>query len=529
MSEFVDSVSGSTDATHSSHSAPNPVVSELISHLRDAAEIEQQFMCMYLYGAFSVKKRYVEGQFENSHNNADVLPPADLPKLEAARRWVSNIYAVARQEMEHLALVNNMLRAVGAAPCFARDNIQDIIAPQSGAADHIWKKYHLSAEGSAVFETDGEFFSSEEFLDKRETKAKTSCSCHEPVKFDFVFTPFTKSAAEAWTCMESPGYKELLKFGPELFANWCFTCKTVEPDSQDVTSDSYAGKINQLYTKIKDLFSQLSPDDYVTSADNQVSIIQQYDIYVFPVTDYASASQAIDLIVKQGEGNDASVDHQSHYRRFFDITQSYPTDSAPLYWNLIENPLESNIHEDYVNTKELFVLSNQAYELLVIILTALYALPQTPSAAPYLAPALKQEAFAPMMTMIIRSLSELLVQLKAGNNDARVASSFEISAEVKQLLLYPYQGMDKSNANHVFSNPKLKDELGNLNHILQRFTRFNDRLQKVELKDSDIANSTLIDWAKERLAYMKENSQRIQVNLSRINQTGIYSLLNSGE
>ncbi|HEX2047287.1 MAG TPA: ferritin-like domain-containing protein, partial [Acidimicrobiales bacterium] len=82
---------------------------QLVRALHDAAEIEQQLMCSYLYAAFSMKKDPDDG-----------CTPA---QLEYVRRWASVLYMVARQEMEHLSLVNGMLTAIGEPPFFSRQNI----------------------------------------------------------------------------------------------------------------------------------------------------------------------------------------------------------------------------------------------------------------------------------------------------------------------------------------------------------------------------------------------------------------------
>lgn len=80
----------------------------LIYTLDKAAQLEQLVMCQYLYAAFSMKDREDDG-----------LTPA---QLEATRRWRRELIHIAEQEMQHLALVQNLLTAVGAAPVFGRPN-----------------------------------------------------------------------------------------------------------------------------------------------------------------------------------------------------------------------------------------------------------------------------------------------------------------------------------------------------------------------------------------------------------------------
>ena len=65
-------------------------------------------MCQYLYAAFSLKQSAAEG-----------LTAAEA---EAVQRWRKHIFHIAAQEMLHLALVQNLLSATGAAPHLSRPN-----------------------------------------------------------------------------------------------------------------------------------------------------------------------------------------------------------------------------------------------------------------------------------------------------------------------------------------------------------------------------------------------------------------------
>jgi hypothetical protein len=80
----------------------------LIYTLGKAASLEQLVMCQYLYAAFAMKDREDDG-----------LTP---PQLEATRRWRRELFHIAEQEMLHLALVQNLLTAVGAASSLGRPN-----------------------------------------------------------------------------------------------------------------------------------------------------------------------------------------------------------------------------------------------------------------------------------------------------------------------------------------------------------------------------------------------------------------------
>src|SRR5215813_8826399 len=81
----------------------------LIYMLCQASELEHGIMCQYLFAACSLKQRADEG-----------LTPE---QLEAVTRWRRTIAHVATEEMLHLALVQNVLSAIGAAPHLTRPNL----------------------------------------------------------------------------------------------------------------------------------------------------------------------------------------------------------------------------------------------------------------------------------------------------------------------------------------------------------------------------------------------------------------------
>ena len=101
-------------ATRGGKAAPEaPFVIEhreaLIYMLCEAAELEHGIMCQYLFAAFSMKQSTGEG--------------LTAGELEKVTRWRKRIIHVATQEMLHLALVQNLLSAIGAAPHMTRPNL----------------------------------------------------------------------------------------------------------------------------------------------------------------------------------------------------------------------------------------------------------------------------------------------------------------------------------------------------------------------------------------------------------------------
>jgi hypothetical protein len=94
---------------------------QLIHVLTEAAEIEHNLLCSYLYAVFSMKRAGEPGL--TGHQS------------EAVERWRKTILKIALEEMAHLACVNNLLVAIGGAPHFDRANFP--IAPGYHPADVV--------------------------------------------------------------------------------------------------------------------------------------------------------------------------------------------------------------------------------------------------------------------------------------------------------------------------------------------------------------------------------------------------------
>ena len=214
---------------------------ELIYALSRAAELEHGLTCIYLFAAFSIKRFTEEG--------------IDSVQQNQLRNWETVILAVAKQEMEHLGIVCNMLNAIGAAQHFDRPNL-----PQSPD--------YYSTEGAFTLEK----FSVEtmrRFMEFEKPAASTRASAEvigdqlvpDPIKvFDFhAVQEIYESILEGFKYLDNELGSKQLFVGP--------------PDAQ------------------------LQDDEIVVGYDNR-----EYGITMVEVTDLKSAIEAIDLIVEQGEG-----------------------------------------------------------------------------------------------------------------------------------------------------------------------------------------------------------------------------------
>ncbi|MEX1181108.1 MAG: ferritin-like protein, partial [Cucumibacter sp.] len=239
---------------------------ELIYLLAEAAAIEHNVMCCYLYAAWSLKR-----------GERDGLTPDEAA---AVRRWKDAIFTVAIEEMTHLTLAGNLACSVGAAPHLAHPNFP------------IPPGYHPSG---LVVELAG----------------------------------FSRQVLEHFIFIERPEGKELhdaTEFVHPLDYHRTQPRGRLMPNAQDylTVGHLYRG-IRHGFERLshhmgeKALFcgdpaAQIGPSD---AALPGLSI----------VTDLKSAEAAIETIIEQGEGAPAHSE-DSHYQRFLDVRREYEDLSA---------------------------------------------------------------------------------------------------------------------------------------------------------------------------------------------------------
>ena len=81
----------------------------LLHLLAEAAELEHNLLCSYLYTAFDLKQGIDEGLLDHG--------------VAAVKRWHDAIRSICMKEMTHLAQVSNLMVAVGSRPHFDRPNL----------------------------------------------------------------------------------------------------------------------------------------------------------------------------------------------------------------------------------------------------------------------------------------------------------------------------------------------------------------------------------------------------------------------
>lgn len=241
---------------------PVPATREqLWAILFEAAEIEHNLMCCYLYAMFSLK------------DSADEDLSGD--ELAAVQRWRGEILDVAIEEMAHLAIVSNLLSALGAPAHFWRQNFP--VAPGYHPAGVVVKLAPFNVETLDHFI----------YLERPECIEIPDGAGFAPDRV------YTRTLAT-----------ERLMSGTFDYATVGLLYASIEEGIQ-----SLAATLGESALFVGDPCHQISPE--VVALSN-VAVVQCVK----------SAITAIDAIVRQGEGSNPD-EEGSHYRRFLKIREEY--------------------------------------------------------------------------------------------------------------------------------------------------------------------------------------------------------------
>lgn len=334
---------------------------DLMYALALAAEVEHNLCCQYLFSAYGLKKFAREG-----------LTP-DQERMIG--EWRSTLAEIARQEMEHLGFVNNLLTAVGGAPHFWRPNL-----PQPAGIYGTGVPMSLEPLSPASL--------------RRYVQFEKPCDVPP----------------------EPPGDPGVADPAP-VAVPW--------------------NDLEELYARIRDAFETFPQDElFIGPASAQVDSadiglednVRVYGLELFHVTGRDAAVRAIDRIIEEGEGATAdrgSISPDSHYARLVAMSEALDAElerdpSFDPARPVVSNPMTRGsrlrgsgkgtlITDPF--TWRVAELSNAAYETLLLTLIRFYA--HTDERADELA-ALRDLAFFPLMVMAVRPLAEILTELPVG-------------------------------------------------------------------------------------------------------------------
>jgi hypothetical protein len=233
----------------------------LIHLLTEAAEVEHNILCSYLYATFSMRTGIEEGLTES--------------EAAAVGGWRRVVRRVAVEEMGHLAIVNNLLVAIGGSPHFDRPNLP--LAPG----------YHPSC-------------------------------------FVVRLTPFDRATLDHFIYLERPEEEPLED--PQAFEPVAELPRDPPSDRLTPHAADYE-TIGQLYAAIRErlvaLVGQKGERAFVAGEQGgQIGpeIMQLPGLAV--ITDLPSALGALDTIVEQGEGAPRAR-QDSHFARYLTIQRQW--------------------------------------------------------------------------------------------------------------------------------------------------------------------------------------------------------------
>jgi hypothetical protein len=443
---------------------------DLINTLHLAAELEHNLMCQYLFAAYTMKRSTSEG--------------LDEVQLEKTRGWGALMTLVARQEMEHMGLVLNLLTAIGGTPYFQRPNF-----PQR---KERYGKLGIKSELTRFSKETIRRF--QEFESPHPEPGPEFCSTRGLAREDIraqLLAPqvFTQRSALAQASAAKGGAQEAQPSEIE------FTSVQDLYVSLAAGFVNVAGKIGEKKLFTGDVNAEIWGGPNTPYGEGSMDDLSQYGLDLIQVVDLRSAIDAIVEIVEQGEGILAPPDYieHTHYciytnmleemqdeKRNFDaarpvvrnpLTKMHPDITAPGEVNIITRP----------ETRELANLFNLTYELMLMMLLFLYGSSRKTKNERV---DFMNAIFFPLMTMFIRPLSEILTQLPAfKDKKGNAGPGFELSQDMLVL-------------------PKPEDTWGEFQRYFDILVWQFDNLWIYELRPAD-------DAIVMRLRYMAENMRRL--------------------
>ena len=351
---------------------------DLIHALSEAAELEHGIICQYLFAAFSLKSHLDEGK-------------VTWAQLECVREWKSTILLMARQEMEHLGLVGNLLTAIGGTPHFRRPNFPHAIP-------------------------------------------------YCPPYPTFELQPFCEATIRRFACFE-----QLHRPASDNRGN--------PVPAQGETVGMLYERIKQGFECVSETFQRdqsgvlfIGPVDAQTVNQDLNLPPGHFDVDLLAVHDLQSAVRVIDHIIEAGASTALhdTVSHAERFEQIFDelkhMQRRHP-DFEPAR-PVAPNPVTRSPHltisgitpVTHPVTLQAVKLFNMAYDTMMLMLTRFYAhADDTPAELE----GLMKTAFFPMMTAVIRPLGEILTHMPVHDHASGVTAGpgFEFDAD---LPLHPF-------------------------------------------------------------------------------------------
>ena len=298
--------------------APTYHREQLLHLLAEAAEVEHNLLCSYLYAAFSLKRA-----------PADALGEEEARTIES---WRKSIMTIALEEMTHLAIIANLSVAVGARPHFDRPNLP------------VPSGYH-------------------------------------PADLVAKLAPFDLDTLEHFIFLERPAGLSMPDgrgFQPEVpYQRSAHPGAALMPYADDYnTVAEFYGRLREAIVHLARELGERALFCAPPGLQVDPAVIKMPGLVA--VTGLDSALAAIDTIIVQGEGSSAESD-ESHFARFCSMKAEYLRmlearpgfePARPVARNpVMRRPLEDDrTHVDAAPAAEVLDLANALYNLLLRLL-----------------------------------------------------------------------------------------------------------------------------------------------------------------
>jgi hypothetical protein len=391
-------------------------------------------------------------------------------QADMVRDWTTVLLDVARQEMEHLGLVINLQVAVGEAPHLYRPDFP--LSPkyyQTGVPSRLEKFSIPCMQRFVLFELP-----------------------------DNPMTPETRAELKKYVGWYNPATHQTIG---ALYEGIAALLKQIDASGKGADT-LFVGPPSAQF-KIAD---SAQPQQVRRSGEKGVGTA--YSININGVTDLATALTTIDQIVMEGEGGTGDR-RDSHFGKFLNVLMELTAevDRDPNFKparDVIENPITQrpgrgneeragNLITD-PKAHKVSVAFDQAYTTMLLLLARFFGATDQGEDDSM---ALENAAFFPMMTMVIRPLSEIITRLPAFA-DRRPGNAGPTFRFERRTALLPH----RDNAFDIIAT--------NLDMLYATLVE----IEKMELGD---------DWLDKRISFMVENVWRITDNFK--NASGARSLL----
>ncbi|MGB7380179.1 MAG: ferritin-like domain-containing protein [Rivularia sp. (in: cyanobacteria)] len=359
---------------------------ELIKALKQAAELEVAVMLQYIYAGYSVPN-YVTGE---EYVRRGLWTEEQLHLACGDNKEVDNygmrgvLMEIAREEMIHFLLVNNILMAIG-------------------------EPFYPAVP------------------DFKQLNAKF------PIDIDFALEPLNALSLQYFMRLEMPD-----------FLNETLVNESIPISEQLHTYGSLSelyGQIRDGLQNIPDLFkvdkNKVGGEHRLFMRDN---LNKQHPDYQMQVYDLKSALFAVDVIVEHGEGSEIETETfaKSHYQKFRNLADALSLEQInqskkgekrtwnPSYPSLRNPSLNHQDHNSNVvtvpQTRTVMEIFNESYLLMMQLMVQHFnANPQGSLRRSKL-----MNASIDIMTGMMRPLGELLMTLPSGKRGKTAGPSFDI-------------------------------------------------------------------------------------------------------